>query len=168
MICTTDYWGNKPPEGLYRMDGQKMRWASSAAGENQYQYATRIVGKLLFHSINYSLQYPDQIKPESYATLGTAASEGSILLLASDAKWIYENIPAGTAVRFMSSEPDQALLDQLTPPELGKSGFDPTDPRDNNPDYDPSYEASKPVVTPVPGITPEPMDDWEFDTYPVK
>lgn len=166
MICTTDLYANKPGDGLYRMDGQKMRWGSSLLGENQFQYATRICGKLLFHSINYSLQYPDMIKPESYATLGTAGSEGSVLLLAADAKWIYDNVPAGTPVRFLSTPADSALLESLAAPALGKSGFDPTDPRDNNPDYDPSYEESKPVATPVPGVTPAPTDSWEFRTYP--
>ncbi|MDD7411854.1 MAG: hypothetical protein SOT76_12710 [Eubacteriales bacterium] len=166
MICTTDLYANKPGDGLYRMDGQKIRWGSSLLGENQFQYATRICGKLLFHSINYSLQYPDMIKPESYATLGTAGSEGSVLLLAADAKWIYDNVPAGTPVRFLSTEPDSALLESLAAPALGKSGYDPTDPRDNNPDYDPSYEASKPEVTPYPGVTPAPTDGWEFRTYP--
>ena len=166
MICTTDMYANKPGDGLYRMDGQKIRWGSSLLGENQFQYATRICGKLLFHSINYSLQYPDMIKPESYATLGTAGSEGSVLLLAADAKWIYDNVPAGTPVRFLSTAPDSALLESLAAPALGKSGYDPTDPRDNNPDYDPSYEASKPEVTPYPGVTPAPTDGWEFRTYP--
>ena len=166
MICTTDMYANKPGDGLYRLDGQKMRWGSSLLGENQFQYATRICGKLLFHSINYKLQYPDMIKPESYATLGTAGSEGSVLLLAADAKWIYDNVPAGTPVRFLSTTPDSALLESLAAPELGKSGFDPTDPRDNNPDYDPTYEESKPEVTPYPGVTPAPTDNWEFRTYP--
>lgn len=166
MICTTDIYANKPADGLYRMDGQKMRWGSSTLGENQFQYATRICGKLLFHSINYSLQYPDQIKPESYATLGTSGSEGSVLLLAADAKWIYDNVPAGTPVRFLSTAADDELLKQLAAPALGKSGFDPTDPRDNNPDYDPSYEESKPEVTAFPGVTPAPTDNWDFRTYP--
>ena len=166
MICTTDLYASKPGDGLYRMDGQKIRWGSSLLGENQFQYATRICGKLLFHSINYSLQYPDMIKPESYATLGTAGSEGSVLLLAADAKWIYDNVPAGTPVRYLSTAPDSALLASLAAPALGKSGYDPTDPRDNNPDYDPSYEESKPEVTPYPGVTPAPTDGWEFRTYP--
>ena len=166
MICTTDLYASKPGDGLYRMDGQKIRWGSSLLGENQFQYATRICGKLLFHSINYSLQYPDMIKPESYATLGTAGSEGSVLLLAADAKWIYDNVPAGTPVRYLSTAPDSALLASLAAPALGKSGYDPTDPRDNNPDYAPSYEESKPEVTPYPGVTPAPTDGWEFRTYP--
>lgn len=166
MICTTDLYANKPGDGLYRMDGQKMRWGSSTLGENQFQYATRICGKLLFHSVNYSLQYPDMIKPESYASLGTAGSEGSVLLLTADAKWIYDNVPVGTPVRFLSTTDVSAELESLTPPALGKSGYDPTDPRQNNPDYDASYEASKPEVTPFPGVTPAPTDDWVFSEYP--
>ena len=164
MICSTDMYGNKPPKGLYRMDGEKLRWLGTVSG-TAAQYGTRIASKILFHSITYTMWYANTIEADAYKALGTNASAGCVRLTCADAKWIFDHVPAGTAVRFMSSERDEALLQQLAVPPLGKSGFDPTDNRDNNPDYDPSYEESKPEVTPYPGVTPAPTDDWTFETY---
>ena len=164
MICSTDLYGNKPPMGLYRMDGEKLRWMGTVS-DTAAQYGTRISSRILFHSITYSMWYANTIEKDAYRALGTNASAGCVRLCCADAKWIYDNVPAGTAVRFMSSARDEELLQQLAVPPLGKSGYDPTDEREENPDFDPSYAESKPEVTPYPGVTPAPTDDWQFDTY---
>ena len=161
MICSTDKYGYKPRDGVYELDGQKLPWLITLVPDSYAQYATRISKTILFHSVTYSLLYPDQLNEDAYKQLGQNVSAGCIRLLAEDAKWIYDNLPAGTPVRFMSgNERDEALLEQLAPPPLKSGDWDPTDPRENNPDYDPSYAASKPEVTPALGVTPAPTAEW--------
>ncbi|MBQ2955731.1 MAG: L,D-transpeptidase [Clostridia bacterium] len=161
MICSTDRFGYKPKDGVYELDGQKMPWLITLVPDNYAQYATRISRTILFHSVTYSLLYPDTLNKEAYEQLGQNVSAGCVRLLAEDAKWIYDNVPAGTPVRFMSgNERDEELLKQLAPPPLKSGKWDPTDPRENNPDYDPSYAASKPQVTAALGVTPAPTEAW--------
>ncbi len=161
MICSTDKFGYKPKDGMYAMDGEKKKWLITLVPDNYAQYATRISNTILFHSVTYSLLYPDTLIEEAYEQLGQNVSAGCVRLPAEDAKWIYDNVPAGTPVRFMSgNERDEALLDQLKPPALKSGKWDPTDPRENNPDYDPSYAARYPEVTPALGVTPAPTEEW--------
>ena len=161
MICSTDKFGYKPKDGLYALDGERKRWLISLIPDNYAQYATRISNTILFHSVTYSLLYPDTLNEEAYESLGQNVSAGCVRLLAEDAKWIYDNVPAGTPVRFMSgNERDEALLEQLAPPPLKSGKWDPTDPREDNPDYDPSYAARHPEVTPALGVTPAPTAEW--------
>lgn len=161
MICSTDKYGYKPKDGLYALDGERKRWLISLIPDSYAQYATRISNTILFHSTTYSLLYPDTLNAEAYEQLGQNVSAGCVRLPAEDAKWIYDNVPAGTPVRFMSgTERDEELLEQLKPPALVSGKWDPTDPRDNNPDYDPSYAARYPEVTPALGVTPAPTEEW--------
>ncbi len=161
MICSTDKYGYKPKDGVYELDGQKLPWMMSLIPDNHARYATRISKTILFHSATYSLLYPNMLNEDTYESLGQNVSAGCVRLPAADAKWIYDNVPAGTPVRFMSgNERDEALLERLAPPALVSGDWDPTDPDPDNPDYDPSYEASKPMVTPALGVTPAPTAEW--------
>lgn len=161
MICSTDKFGYKPKDGMYAMNGEKKPWLITLIPDNYAQYATRISNTILFHSVTYSLLYPNTLNEEAYGQLGQNVSAGCVRLLAEDAKWIYDNVPAGTPVRFMSgNERDEALLESLAPPPLVCGDWDPTDPRENNPDYDASYAARFPEVTPALGVTPAPTEEW--------
>lgn len=96
MKCSTGKSGTPTPTGTYQAEGK-------AAGEWYYfkeygcyaKWATRIVGGILFHSITFN----GNKKPSgSTRSLGRRASHGCIRLTIEDAKWIYDNCPAGTTV----------------------------------------------------------------------
>jgi len=164
MICSTDTFNRKPPNGIYRLDGEHKRWLTTVATPQSYaQYATRIASKILFHSIPYKTKSPNDMDTKAYNDLGTNASIGCIRLLCEDAKWIYENLPTGTPIRFLTSPRDEDLLERLKPPPLGSGKWDPTDPDERNPDYNGSY--TKPEVTPWLGVTPAPTPSWKAATY---
>ena len=165
MICSTDTFDRKPPNATYALDGEKLRWLVTLTPDSYAQYATRITGHILFHSLTYSAMKPDQLNAESYNLLGTNASIGCVRLLCADAKWIYDNVPVGTPVRYMTSERSEEKLSELAPPPLGSGHWDPTDPSENNPDYTPAYEVNHPAATPVPGVTPAPTEPWTPATY---
>ena len=160
MICSTDRFGYKPKNGMYKLDGEKKPWLITLVPGSYAQYATRISNTILFHSVTYELLYPDTLNEEEYYKLGQNVSAGCVRLLAEDAKWIYDNVPPGTPVRFMEGERDEALLERLAPPPLKSGDWDPTDPRENNPDYDPSHSERHPEVTPALGVTPAPTEPW--------
>ena len=160
MLCSTDKWGATPPNGTYKMPGNRYRWSSTISSGTYIQYATCISGEILFHSLPYSARKGDALKADAYEKLGTRASAGCVRLLTADAKWIYDNVPAGTPVCFMEGELDEQLMKTLTAPPLKGGKWDPTDPNPDNPDYDSTYAVSHPAATPYPGVTPAPTEPW--------
>ena len=124
-----------PKSGTYKTD-YKFRW-QPLFGNVYGQYATRIVGNILFHSVPYtenrnngSLEYWE------YDKLGTSASMGCVRLTVEDAKWIYDNCKSGTFVEFYEDENPGPLGKPETMKISGYQGlrdWDPTDPDDNNP-----------------------------------
>ena len=111
------------------------RWGALYGGVYG-QYSTRIVGSILFHSVPYYSASPDNLEWEEYNKLGTAASMGCVRMRVIDAKWIYDNCPAGTTVRIYDgllpsgvSKPSAYKI----PSDSPNRGWDPTDPDYNNP-----------------------------------
>ncbi len=114
----------------------KYRWR--ALNGNVYgQYATRIDGPYLFHSVPYKAQSADSLKWEEYNKLGSRASEGCVRLSVADAKWIYDNCEIGTCVYLYSDASKQEPLAkpsaQKIPADSPNKGWDPTDPSSDNP-----------------------------------
>lgn len=113
---------------------EKYRW-KLLLGNVYGQYATRIVGGILFHSVYYYENgNPASLATAEFNKLGKAASHGCIRLTVADAKWIYDNCASGTQVIIYD--------DKKTPGPLGKPetikakksvGWDPTDPDSRNP-----------------------------------
>lgn len=100
------------------------------------QYTTRIVGSILFHSVPYYTRDKGNLEWEEYNKLGSQASMGCVRLTVRDAKWIYYNIPVGTAVHIYDgsipsgvSKPYVAKIDGSSP----NRGWDPTDDDSSNP-----------------------------------
>lgn len=138
MVCSCgDYTPpcKKYPDTIYKLPGRKYQWLNLQGGVCG-QYATQVTGNILFHSVPYTKKDKSALEWWEYDKLGTTASAGCIRLTVNDAKWIYDNVPAGTIVEFYKSS---------TPGPLGKpkaqkisddtevNGWDPTDPDKNNP-----------------------------------
>jgi len=120
---------------------EKYRWR--ALYHNSYgQYATRISGPFLFHSVPYSKMKSNKLYNEEYNKLGEAASMGCVRLAVIDAKWIYDNCKTGTKVVINDTRKmKKPKRDLLKVTSRKKYGWDPTDPDENNPYY--------PVITVV-------------------
>ncbi len=114
----------------------KYRWRP-LNGNVYGQYATRIDGPYLFHSVPYKEQSADSLKWEEYNKLGNRASEGCVRLSVADAKWIYDNCELGTCVYLYSDaskqEPMAKPSAQKIPENSPNRGWDPTDPSSDNP-----------------------------------
>lgn len=132
MVCST---GTATPLGIYQTD-INYRWRLLFGGVYG-QYATRIVGDILFHSVPYFSQNLNDLEYEEYNKLGTAASMGCVRLAVIDAKWIYDNCPLGTTVEFYDDYEDVGPLGKPIPITIDVNspnrGWDPTDPDPNNP-----------------------------------
>ncbi len=132
FICST---GPATPLGTYATFG-KSRWRL-LYGPCYGQYATDIVGDILFHSVPYFTQDEGDLEYEEYNQLGTSASMGCVRLCVRDAKWIYDNCPETTVVEFYDDydsygplgRPESIWID----PESEYRGWDPTDPSPSNP-----------------------------------
>ena len=85
------------PQGTFQGSGQAGgRWYYFKDFNCYAQYAWRIQGGILFHSVTYSR--PNENSGGSTWSLGRAESHGCVRLTVSDAKWIYDNCPMGTTV----------------------------------------------------------------------
>ncbi len=132
MVCSI---GTATPEtGVYTIS-DKYTWRL-LQGDVYGQYATRITGHILFHSVPYEKQDKSTLEWWEYDKLGTEASLGCIRLTVEDAKWIYDNCVSGTQVEFYSSS-DPGPLGKPTAQKISEDvevrNWDPTDPDPNNP-----------------------------------
>ncbi len=134
MICSTG--AATPVSGVYPTSS-KYQWHTLFY--NVYgQYATRIVGSILFHSVPYAAYGdPSSLITEDYDQLGTAASAGCVRLTVADAKWIYDHCGWGTLVEFKSTSNPSGLSvtapKKLADVEAELKKWDPTDMVPENP-----------------------------------
>ena len=100
MICSTGMKGasTATPLGTFQMAGPTGtgEWYWFKDYSCYAKWASRIVGGILFHSVIYSKN--KVLNKTSVRKLGRRASHGCIRLTVEDAKWIYDNCPAGTTV----------------------------------------------------------------------
>lgn len=133
MICSCGTY--TPESGVYKTS-DRYRWGKLI--HNCYgQYATRIVNKILFHSVPYNTNKAnDSLQFEEYDKLGTSASAGCVRLSVEDSKWIYDNCEKGTQVEFYASA-DPGPLGKPTAEKISDNlecrNWDPTDPAKGNP-----------------------------------
>lgn len=136
MICSTG--SATPHSGTYIMPSgyrSKGTWGLMVGGVYA-QYYTRIVGSILFHSVPYTKQNKSSLEYWEYDKLGTTASAGCVRLTVEDAKWIYNNCPAGTQVDFYADS-NPGPLGKPTAKKISDEkevrNWDPTDPDSRNP-----------------------------------
>jgi len=127
------------PLGTFTLPGARYRWLLMFH-DVFTQYAVRIDGHVLFHSIPYATRgKPGTMLTKQYNKLGNPASMGCIRLQFMDTKWIYDNCQAGTLVTIYD---DTSSPGPLGKPERAggtlavggaKNRWDPTDTSDDNP-----------------------------------
>lgn len=127
--------GTDTPEGTFRTSA-KYEWRA-LYGNVWGQYATRITGPYLFHSVPYFEKDKTTLEYDEFNKLGTTASAGCIRLTVRDVKWIYDNCPIGTTVRMYRGDVKEPLQPAAVPKvnrnDTVRRGWDPTDPAAANP-----------------------------------
>lgn len=163
MICSTGRSKDLTPRGTFHLVRQyPYKKMGQVAGENVYsQYASRIVGSYLFHSVpiggdhrNNQEYGKKQMFVKYYESLGTIASGGCVRLRCVDAYWLYMNCTVGTEIIIT----DDSGPTPPTPPPLiyeepymdakHQYGWDPSDPDPENPYhaiYTPEFVLDGPV-----------------------
>ena len=138
MLCSTGMKATPSDVGDWVLNGRHATWCIFPKWGNSYaRYWTRINGSIAFHSPIYTAVSNSAMKISSYKKLGQRASHGCIRLAVWDAKWIYDNVGAGTVVSIVEGmEPDPELRDALKLPPLDK-------------------QYCTPLNTPVPTAEPE-------------
>lgn len=135
FICSTGRKAKFTPLGVFEMS-DKYRWRLMV--DNTYaQYAIRINGQIMLHSVPYLEPYSDAMESWEYNKLGKPASLGCIRFRASAIKWIYNHCEAGTKVNIYSKSGEVPPLDIPPIEKIKKSdpkaGWDPTDSEKGNP-----------------------------------
>jgi len=133
MLCSTGIY--TPLKGVYKIS-DKYDWRY-LVGNVYGQYATRITGQILFHSVPYLKKDKATLKYWEYDKLGQFASQGCVRLTVEDSKWIYDYCKPGTQVEFYEDE-NPGPLGKPTEMKISEyseelKNWDPTDPDINNP-----------------------------------
>ena len=98
MKCSTGKDETPTPKGTYQATtGPGARWHYFKKFECWAQYAYYIQGDIMFHSVLYNEQN-GPVTQSSVNNLGRKASHGCVRLSVEDAKWLWNNCPAGTKV----------------------------------------------------------------------
>ena len=131
MLCSTGKVGHATPLGTYKL-GDKSEWCYLVNG-TWGQYACRINGPIMFHSVPYEEKSKDSLETEEYNKLGEAASLGCVRLAVIDEKWIYDNCEKGTLVEIYE-DVNPGPIEKPNALDLSAdTTWDPTDPDVNNP-----------------------------------
>jgi len=94
--CTTGAKGTRTPDGYFKVPSTKTKLNFFGLNKDYTcWYATRIVDSIYFHSVLY---FPFSKTEIQDGRLGYNLSHGCIRLSIKNAKWIHENIKAGTRV----------------------------------------------------------------------
>lgn len=133
--CSTGLDPESTPLGQFKIS-ERYDWRIMVDG-SYAQYAVRIYGPIMLHSIPYTNGKHDALEYWEYNKLGKPASLGCVRLRVKDIKWIYDNCNDGTKVTIYS-EPDEEP--EITLPKIKKikksnknKNWDPTDPAKGNP-----------------------------------
>ena len=150
-------------------------------GPSYGQYATRIYGGYLFHSVPYYSQHKDDVEYDEFNELGTLASLGCIRLAVVDVKWIYDNCPIGTPVVIYDDEANPGPMGKpgtiyTDPSDETKRGWEPTGPDPANP-WDNAYETGTAIRSQaawdqwdaqheawMSSLTPTDLQGWSTDS----
>ena len=106
MLCSTGEKLEWTPVGEFTLpkdekNSDRDPWYQ--IGDYFVRYATRISGKVLFHSIPYTRKSLNSLDPDSAKRFGFPASHGCVRLRWQDARFIALNCPAGTRVKIYQS-----------------------------------------------------------------
>ncbi|MBE5905887.1 MAG: hypothetical protein E7277_03710 [Lachnospiraceae bacterium] len=133
MVCSVGMQ-NRTPKGKFYIS-ERYRWRQLFYG-SYGQYATRICGNILFHSVGYDSRKPSTLQYKEYNKLGTSASHGCVRLSVEDAKWIYTHCKRGTQVVIYDSKKKEPLDKPepiVIPTNTKLKNWDPTDTNAKNP-----------------------------------
>lgn len=141
MVCSVGKSNTPTIRGTFQTQA-KYRW-KELKGDVWGQYATRIVGGILFHSVYYyGIKNPATLATKEFNKLGNAASHGCIRLTVEDSKWIYDNCSLGTTVMIYDDAKNPGPLGKPEPIKIPSTlRWDPTDPNEKNP-----YFKDQPVI----------------------
>lgn len=127
----TSTGGENTPVGTFHtLD--KFRWRFMI-DDSYTQWATRVVGGVMMHSITYAAPNNQTLNTAGYNRLGISLSHGCIRLVAKNAKWVYDNCKLGTSVTIYedATNPGPFMIpDQITVRD--DQNWDPTDPELGN------------------------------------
>lgn len=134
MLCSVAREGYNTPTGVFKTS-ERYRWRLLNDGTFG-QYAIRIKGSILFHSVPYYSMNEGDLEYPEFNNLGRPASMGCVRLCVKDVLWLYNNCPTGFTTAIFDDP--NATDDMPTAPKIDVNderlrGWDPTDPAEGNP-----------------------------------
>lgn len=132
IACATGAAGSETPQGTFNLSRGASWGSQTVNGQTRYnQYISVINGNTLIHtSWYYVMGNHDTMSVSAYRGLGTACTNGDVVINAYDARWIWDHC-AGTSQIRIYSESATVPFDMpgINQPTLisGDYGSDPSD-----------------------------------------
>ena len=137
MLCAPGKASTPTPLGTYTLKGRWPWYHMTGPDYNvQVRYAIQVHGDYFMHSCCYSSINKTTESKSNFNGIGHGRTHGCIRFSVMDAKWIYENCPAGTKVTFYRSSKTGPLgkpKKRLKMTTKSSRSWDPTDPDRKNP-----------------------------------
>ncbi len=96
-LGSSGLWDHFTPKGVFELEKKRRgKWAYIPRFEMGFKYWVGFKGVYLFHSVPYDEK--KQLLEDEAKKIGQPASHGCIRLPVEMAKYIYENVPAGSKV----------------------------------------------------------------------
>ena len=142
MLCSTGMKATPSDVGDWVLNGRHARWCYFPKWGSYARYWTRINSSIAFHSVIYNSVSTTNMSTSSYRKLGRRASHGCIRLTVADAKWIFDNVGAGTVVSIVEGmKADPELRDSLKLPPLNEKSQTPVSTPE--PTAEPEYRSGE-------------------------
>lgn len=133
--CSTGKDPEDTPLGAFHIY-ERYDWRIMVDG-TYAQYAIRIYGPIMLHSVPYISDSHDSLEYWEYNKLGKPASLGCVRLRAKDIKWLYDNCKDGTTVVIYSKKNQKPPIPLRPLKRIKKNDkykdWDPSDPVKSNP-----------------------------------
>ena len=143
ICCSVGREGHDTPTGRWNTS-TRYRWRLMVDG-TYAQYAIRINGGIMFHSVPYYSQNVADLEYPEYNKLGSPASLGCIRMTVADIMWLYNNCPNGFPAIIYDDPTSPGPLGKPATPQINEFDpltrvWDPTDPTPGNPWTVPTVE----------------------------
>ena len=132
IACSTGASGTETPQGTFNISKGGAWGAQVINGQTRYnQYISVINGSTMFHTSWYYVNGDhNSMSVSAYNSLGTACTNGDIVLNANDARWIWNNCAGNSQIRIYSENATVPFdMPGINAPTLisGDYGSDPSD-----------------------------------------
>lgn len=137
-----DYIATPTPRGIWKTGGHERFGKFPEFGGTWARYWTHIVAGVYMHSVMFSSNSTNTLQSGAYRNIGNNKSHGCVRMYVEDAKWVYDNVPAGTTINISDTEKRNSKLKRALKSKLSFADYKKLQKKIYNPKELPNDKAT--------------------------